>query len=265
MKDPLFIPHSLVPSPLSAKATPTIPGDRSLCVFYEMPKSDIVHRSALLRGVKLDPPMLSRADLEIVKNKAQNSGRSYGGAPLYRSSSGRGHGRGSDFQGSYQSNRGTSRGYQGQNHTPSYGSGTWQPPPPPPGLSSWGGWGGQGNQPRASYTHPPPPYIPPGRYQQAGRYPPPPPPPPAPAAFSRGASFGRGQTQYPHSAGLYTHDQQHRDDRYRPSNTDDRHNDRYNDRHNDRGRGSSNGGYRGGRGGGNTNRGRGDSRDMWRR
>ena len=33
--------------------------------------------------------MFTRADLEIVKNKSQNSGRSYGGAILYRSNSGR--------------------------------------------------------------------------------------------------------------------------------------------------------------------------------
>lgn len=36
----------------------------------------------LLRGVKFPPPALDNADIQSVKNKANNSGRSFGGAPL---------------------------------------------------------------------------------------------------------------------------------------------------------------------------------------
>lgn len=36
----------------------------------------------LLRGVKFGPPALDNGDIQGVKNRAQNSGRSFGGAPL---------------------------------------------------------------------------------------------------------------------------------------------------------------------------------------
>ncbi|KAG0131866.1 XRN 5'-3' exonuclease N-terminus-domain-containing protein [Tuber indicum] len=270
IKDPAFIPQGTIPFPLSLEDMPKIEGDKSLCVFYEFPKTKNAHKSMLLRGVKLSPSVLSHTDLEMIKNKAQNSGRSYGGAPLYRSNSGRGRGRGSggEFQGSYQSNRGPTQSYPGQNHTPSYGNGTWQPPPPPPALTGWGGWGGQHNQVRGNYTNPQPPYIAPGQYQQGGRYPPP--PPSAPPRFSHASNFGRGQPQGSYNGGGYNHNQSSRDDRYRPGGGgggggENRYNDHYNDRRDDRGRGGGGGGYRGGRGGGGTNRARGDNTELWRR
>ncbi|CUS09595.1 unnamed protein product [Tuber aestivum] len=269
IKDPAFIPQGTIPSPLSKDAMPEIEGDKSLCVFYEFPKTKNAHRSMLLRGVKLNPPVLSHSDLEMIKNKAQNSGRSYGGAPLYRSNSGRGRGRGGggDFQGSYQSNRGPSPIYPGQSHTPSYGNGTWQPPPPPPALSGWGGWGGWGgqhNQAQGNHVNPQPSYIPPAPYHQQGsRYPPPPPPP----GFPHASNIGRGQPHGSYHGGGYANNQSSRDDRYRPSSGssggENRYNGHYSDRRDDRGRGGG-GGYRGGRGGG-PKRARGDNNELWRR
>lgn len=47
----------------------------------------------LLRGVKFATPMLNSADVRAVKGRAQNSGRSYGGAPL----NGRGRGGHMDY------------------------------------------------------------------------------------------------------------------------------------------------------------------------
>lgn len=51
----------------------------------------------LLRGVKFATPMLNSADVRAVKGRAQNSGRSYGGAPF--------NGRGRGGQMNYSSDR----------------------------------------------------------------------------------------------------------------------------------------------------------------
>ena len=56
-----------------------------------MPHSTHVHKSMLLRGVKLAPPTLNREDIEATKGRASHSGRFHGGAPL---GGGRGRGRG---------------------------------------------------------------------------------------------------------------------------------------------------------------------------
>ncbi|GFF39187.1 5'-3' exoribonuclease 2 [Aspergillus udagawae] len=77
-----YIPHSSLPSSLEEYGMPPLEDDRSLTVTYEIPKSNHVHKSMLLRGVKFNPPALDNADIQAVKHKAQNSGRSYGGAPL---------------------------------------------------------------------------------------------------------------------------------------------------------------------------------------
>ncbi|KAL2869339.1 5'-_3' exoribonculease Dhp1 [Aspergillus lucknowensis] len=77
-----YIPHSSLVSSLEKYGMPTLEDDRSLTVNYEIPKSSHVHKSMLLRGVKFSPPALDNADIQATKSRAQNSGRSYGGAPL---------------------------------------------------------------------------------------------------------------------------------------------------------------------------------------
>lgn len=49
-----------------------------------MPSSSHTHKSMLLRGVQLPAPALNGSDIEELKGKIRNSGRSYRGAPLGR-------------------------------------------------------------------------------------------------------------------------------------------------------------------------------------
>ncbi|WEW54929.1 5'-3' exoribonuclease 2 [Emydomyces testavorans] len=87
-----YIPHSsLVPS-VDGVELPSLDQDRSISVLYDIPKSMYTHKSMLLRGVKFNPPVLDRTDIEVTKAKARQSGRSFGGAPL-NSGNGRGRGR----------------------------------------------------------------------------------------------------------------------------------------------------------------------------
>ncbi|KAJ9195220.1 hypothetical protein DTO164E3_6981 [Paecilomyces variotii] len=86
-----YIPHSSLVSPLEDNGLPSLDEDHSMTVNYEIPKSSHVHKSMLLRGVKLPPPTLDKAEIEIVRSKAAHSGRQYGGAPLRN---GNGGGRG---------------------------------------------------------------------------------------------------------------------------------------------------------------------------
>ncbi|MCJ1390364.1 5'-3' exoribonuclease 2 [Xylographa bjoerkii] len=92
-KDPEYLPQSPLVFPLEAGGMPTLDEDHSISVHYEMPRSQYVHKSMLLRGVKFAPSALDRADIEATKGRANRSGRSYGGAPL-RGNSGNGRGRG---------------------------------------------------------------------------------------------------------------------------------------------------------------------------
>ncbi|KAI0020414.1 exoribonuclease Dhp1 [Xylariomycetidae sp. FL0641] len=80
-----YLPHGMLEYPLERKALPDVEDDRSLTVNYEFPSSSHDHKSMLLRGVKMPPPALNRSDVEELKGKLRNSGRSHGGAPLGRS------------------------------------------------------------------------------------------------------------------------------------------------------------------------------------
>ena len=154
-----------------------------------MPITAHVHKSMLLRGVKLPTAALDRSDIEILRSKSQRSGRSYGGVPLGRSNHNgdrRGpinydYGPGRPHQRQDQPDRAPnfrSNGYQQRNSYPVPGpsSTTWSPPPPP-------GYPGFG----VGLPPPPPPahLYGNGSYEQnygrnqgyGGRYPPPPPPP----------------------------------------------------------------------------------------
>nr|7OPK_A Chain A, 5'-3' exoribonuclease [Thermochaetoides thermophila DSM 1495] len=77
-----YVPHGSLVYPLARNSMPDVDYDRSITVRYIMPSSAHQHKSMLLRGVKLPPPALSRSDIEIIRSKAKNAGRSYGGAPL---------------------------------------------------------------------------------------------------------------------------------------------------------------------------------------
>ncbi|KAJ5082379.1 5'-3' exoribonuclease 2 [Penicillium argentinense] len=94
-----YIPHGSLVSNLEEYGMPSLDDDRSLTVNYTLPKSTHIHKSMLLRGVKFATPMLNDSDVRSVKGRAQNSGRSFGGAPL------NGRGRGGRID--YQSDRGS--------------------------------------------------------------------------------------------------------------------------------------------------------------
>lgn len=83
-KIPEYLPHGSLEYPLAKKPLPDVEDDRSLTVYYEIPTTAHNHKSMLLRGVQMPMPALNRSDIEELKGKMRNSGRSHGGAPLGR-------------------------------------------------------------------------------------------------------------------------------------------------------------------------------------
>ncbi|PLN78154.1 XRN 5'-3' exonuclease N-terminus-domain-containing protein [Aspergillus taichungensis] len=86
-----YIPHSSLVSSLEGYGMPSLDEDHSLMVNYDVPKSKHTHKSMLLRGVKFAAPALDNGDIQAVKNRAQHSGRSFGGAPFRGGRGGRMH------------------------------------------------------------------------------------------------------------------------------------------------------------------------------
>lgn len=145
-----------------------------------MPRSNYIHKSMLLRGVKFSPPALDRTDIEATKGKANRSGRSFGGAPLsgdYGNGNGRGRG-----QISYADSRPNPfAAHINPNYVPPNVSSNSRGPPPPHPPSGWlpqtpGAQAFRGGMP------PPPPLgggvpygyqPPPQQYQYASPHPPP--------------------------------------------------------------------------------------------
>ncbi|ETS79199.1 5'-3' exoribonuclease 2 [Pestalotiopsis fici W106-1] len=205
-----YLPHGTLEYPLESKSMPNVEDDRSLTVVYKMPSSSHTHKSMLLRGVELPTPALNRHDIEELKGKMRNSGRSYGGAPFRGGYNGRGRGRidyGPGMSGGRggRPDRGPAYGghqqqYGGSNSFPpvpppgwvppppgAFGFGAGLPPPPPPpghygGQNSYGGshngnYGGHQNY----YQPPPPPHG--GSYGGYG-------------GNNNSGSYGRDRRQY---------------------------------------------------------------------
>jgi 5'-3' exoribonuclease 2 len=79
-----FIPHMYLRGPTDdINLEPEIDDDKSMSVLFTMPPATHVHKSMLFPGVQLPPAALDKADLNILRSKARNSGRDFGGAPLY--------------------------------------------------------------------------------------------------------------------------------------------------------------------------------------
>lgn len=85
-KMPEYLPHGSLEYPLERKGMPSLDDDRSVTVYYEIPTTAHNHKSMLLRGVQMPTPALNGSDIEELKGKMRNSGRSHGGAPLGRQS-----------------------------------------------------------------------------------------------------------------------------------------------------------------------------------
>jgi len=142
-----------------------------------MPKSTNVHKSMLIKGVKMPTKALNQSDIESTRGRAARSGRNHGGAPLQGDGRGRNSFNYSSNQ--YQSGHNSQQSYGSRNngysnHQYSAPTSGWQPPPP-----------GVGGFARGPPPPPPPgygsyrPQNPPGYqqgYQQGGQggYGPPP-------------------------------------------------------------------------------------------
>jgi 5'-3' exoribonuclease 2 len=109
-------------------------------VHYDMPTSSHIHKSMLLRGVKMPAPALSHSDIEVIRGKARRSGRSYGGVPLKQDNNqngGRGRNEPINYGPGGASRGQDSRGPPRNNGYPPARDGYPIPPPgwmPPPGL-----------------------------------------------------------------------------------------------------------------------------------
>ena len=84
VKNEDFLPHMDLRGPAEdIKLEPNVNDDRSMNVHFIMPPATHVHKSMLFPGVKMPEAALDKTDLAILKGKARNSGRDFGGAPLY--------------------------------------------------------------------------------------------------------------------------------------------------------------------------------------
>lgn len=204
-----YIPSSSLAFPLPGE-TPfdEIDDDQSLTVHYSMPSSTHVHKSMLLPGLNMPPPVLDYSDIEQTRQRSQKTGRSHGGVPFENGGRGgrfnygpdnRNGGRNGGYDGGYGrggGNRGGRGGYDNQGGRGNYdqrGRGNYdnqgsygRAPPPqadqygappinfgvlPPHLAAQAaqhGFGGNG----ASVPPPPPgwlPGMPPQQQQPPGR------------------------------------------------------------------------------------------------
>ncbi|KAI1816646.1 exoribonuclease Dhp1 [Poronia punctata] len=225
-KIPDYLPHATLEYPLERKGMPDVDDDRSLTVHYDMPSSSHTHKSMLLRGVKLPPPALNGSDIEELKGKSRNSGRSYRGAPLGRQyDDGRrermNYGPDSRRGGGPRYGNGNATGHSGAASypvqpiippgwqppapgLPGFGSGV--PPPPPPayhgssqngyGNGYAGGRGNYGGSYGAAYGGPP------GANQGYNqRQAPPGPPPNYAGRYNNGSAGYQGHNNRPHDDG----------------------------------------------------------------
>ncbi|KAI9825759.1 MAG: 5'-3' exoribonuclease 2 [Sarea resinae] len=172
-KNDAYLPQSSLTFPLPNGGMPDLEDDHSISVHYEMPHSSHVHKSMLLRGLKMPSPKLDRADIEGTKGRAGRSGRSFGGAPL------RDYGERNDQNRGPPVNYSDSRANPFAAHlNPSFnpqGFNGNQLIPPPPGALATPGWVPPMPDPNSFWRGPPPP--PPGQGFQYGYGGPPPPPP----------------------------------------------------------------------------------------
>lgn len=202
-KNESYLPSSSLVFPLPNGGMPDLDEDGSVSVFYAMPPNTGNHKSMLMAGVKLPPPVLDHNDIETTRSRSNQNGRGYGGAPLENGRGGRinyGGGRGgrdnySNGRGdSYGGGRGNDRydggrgggnngygGHQGNGYGGHHGNGYQSGPPPgmpfanlPPQLAQQAA--AHGFPPPPGFGPPPPGFGPPP-HGWNGQMPPMPPPP----------------------------------------------------------------------------------------
>lgn len=185
-----FLPHMDLRGPADdINLEPIVDDDRSMSVLYKMPPPTHVHKSMLFPGVNLPLAALDKSDLAILRSKARNSGRDFGGAPLYDNTRidplDRNH------RGNGRINYAADRSPMGP---PPPGVGVPPPMPiPPPGVNA-------NNNPFAAFLDPA--FAGKGMPMH-GHAPPPPPPPPHYYAGQGGHNGGQGQRQQQPGHGGY--------------------------------------------------------------
>lgn len=170
-----FLPSQTLIFAANPDAMPQIDEDRSLTVHYYFPESKSIHKSMLLRGLKMPTPALDGQDIAEAQDRAMKTGRTFGGAPLRSGSfrGGRGGGRMDYGQNNGHSGRGGGgRGGGGGHRSGGYNSGG--------GNAAYGSQHQQQQYPAAPANFdprmfpggvPPPPHL----AMQQGFVPPPPP------------------------------------------------------------------------------------------
>lgn len=190
-KNDAFLPHMDLRGPEEdITLDPIVDDDCSLSVFYEMPPKMHMHKSMLFPGVVLPPAVLDKSDVAILKSKARNSGRDFGGAPLYDSSR-RDHMAEQQFP-QHRINYRADRAPLPQNGNRN-GNGGYPAPPPPPDPRTL-----DPSNPFAAFLDPKfAPGMPPGGSRV------PPPPVPQSQQYGNGGYGGYGQQQpyYPPQQG----------------------------------------------------------------
>ena len=113
-------------------------------VHYEFPPSNNIHKSMLLRGVKLPEPTLDAGDLDDTRNRAGRTGRGFGGAPLRDGGRRNGNGYSGYGNGNGYSNQGPPINYANPfaaHLNPSFDPSMLnRAPPPPPHVAAANGW-----------------------------------------------------------------------------------------------------------------------------
>ena len=194
-KNIAFIPHMDLRGPADEiKLDPPVDDDRSMSVLFTMPPATHVHKSMLFPNVRLPNGVLDNADLAILKSKARNSGRDFGGAPLYDNT--RIDPMDRDRRGPGRINYAADRPPMGFVPPPPPGMG--MPPIPPPGVTAQ-------DNPFAAFLDP---NFAGKGMPMHGRVPPPPMPPPPQQYYggqnpNQGGHNGYGGQRQPPSYGGY--------------------------------------------------------------
>ena len=159
-----------------------------------MPYSIHIHKSMLLKGLKMPDPVLEPADIQATKGKANSSGRSFGGVP-FRGGHSNGRGRGGQVNYAAEDRPNPFAAHLNPNFAP------------PPTFNGRGSSAAQGHHsvykpppPRANGYHGGPPPPPQGGFYGGGPPPPaygrpPGPPQPYQGSFNGGAPLQPQQNQ----------------------------------------------------------------------
>jgi len=172
-KNESFLPHGSLVPPLEDINLTEVDDDRSFSVHYEMPHSDHVHKSMLLRGIKMPEKMLDGSEVSVIRSKARHTGRSFGGVPLQNHNGGQ-NGRGGRISYAADNDYSRSQGNDRSNPFAAHLDPNFRPPPlgnqlatngghnqyQPPRQQQWADPRG-GYRPQ-SYAQPPP--LPPPQY-----------------------------------------------------------------------------------------------------